>query len=569
MLFTSGPRWYTRLFGLAVILLPVALLGLLFLKDRLSIGLGTIANEGDVLLPDLGRYGWPVVILAGVGLVTALWRGQDTDRLAALFCGLVALEGFGFWFLKTFLEQGSYYSLYKLFYPAAYLFPVLAALGINFLAGLVWKREIRTGSVIPKLVFPALAVILFGLCLVPTWAANPRPERPYPVITADNLKVARWMKQNLEINEFSVAYNVRPGTPGYWLQVGLFKLPRGVRSNDVLYLPPPTFESWFYSPDSQKYLFTDDLQRVNLDERVQVLYQSGSAAVLTRTPAYTRQLGQRPNLTLTYRAEHYKNALMFTSETTMSQEPTEWLSVGVEIEKAEGGSVLFKGYVPAEKGRLRKQFLGITVRFPAFQVLEFYSNNNFPPKPDPVPAMPPAKYSAYLVLQKHGTTIERRKLNDFTLLNSGEIAVEEGQRVVQGQYVFEGSLPQDEKPGELAAFQINGEDIKLVGLDLPAKTGANQTAQLELKWLLPTGTTRNYRFRLVWLDESGKAVAEYEAQPLNGLYPTWMWPAGKTVTIRQGLKAPEKAGQYRLAVGLVEGSTKSELKALDKFLEVS
>jgi hypothetical protein len=205
-----------------------------------------------------------------------------------------------------------------------------------------------------------------------TWVNNPAPQRPYPVITRDSLNVANWMKNNLKVGEYSVSYNMQPGTPAYWLQVGIFKQPRGVRSSDILYQPPITFENWFYAPDSSQYLFTDDLNRVNLDERIQVLNQSGRSAVLTRTPAYSQQLGQRPSLSLTYQAEHYENRFWIKVEATMSEGPSEWFSVGLEIEPEAGGTPVFQASVPAERNRVKKQFLGITASPCARQVPRLY-----------------------------------------------------------------------------------------------------------------------------------------------------------------------------------------------------
>ncbi len=572
VLFWQGKSWRERFYWLLGLLLPLGLLAALFLKDRLKTGLGTVSNEGLVVLPDLGLYSWPVLVLAAIGLFLSLWRDPNQNRIISLFCGLVALEGFGFWLLKTAFNIGSYYSVYKLFYPAAYLFPVLAALGLGYLVNQQSPKILNKNPGILGFWWfkPTLGILLFGLFLAITWLNHPRPERPYPVITQDGYNVANWMKNNLKIGEYSVGYAVKPGTPAYWLQVGLFKQPRGTRTNDLLNLEPQTFQSWFYNPDSNQYLFIEDINQANLDERTKILYQSGSAVVLTRTPAFQQQFGTRPNLTIQFKSELNNSVLSVRSEATMSEDPSSWLLIGLEIESAAGGEAVFKAYTPAEYNRPKKQFLGIVVNLPPLLVNELYSNSQFPAKPDPHD-LPPGDYKAFLVVQKKGATIERRKLLNFTVTAERNIITRPEEKVVVGQYVFEGRLPEQLPSITPLTMQLNNESFRLDSLAMPISGKAGETIQVISEWQAITPTARSYQLGWVWLDSNGQSVSETAALPLNGLYPTWMWPSSGSAIIQQGLKLPAKAGRYQLALFLVDTTNqqKSVLGKLDKFIEVS
>ncbi len=578
VLFWKGRTWRTRLLYLAGILIPLGILAFLFLKDRLETGLGTVANEGEVLQPDLNRYGWPVLVVAMFGLGFTLWQGKPGSWIVALFGGLLALEGLALWLLKGFFNQGSYYAVYKQFYPALYLVVVLAAIGLDWLLRrFALGLEKRSG---PKLhlgrsqaawLASLIAVGLYGAFLAGTWVIHPKPERATAVITPDEIKVAQWMKANLKLDEYAVGYNVPPGTPAYWLQVGIFKQPRGVRSNDLLNRLPLTFGGWFYAPDSNRYFFTDDLQQINLDERSQVLYQSGSAAVLTRTEAYDQQFGLRPGLTIQYTGDLKQGYLELRTEATLTQEASNWLKVGLEIEPAGGGPVIFSEMVPAEAGREKKQFMGIVVGVPNLKLHEFYSNQQNLTQPSPTSQpLAPGRYAAFMVLQKQGAVIVRHKLLEFTQAPSSIPVPDFGPGVPFGQYVFEGSLTQSLPPVGPFDFALNIDRFRLLGLQLPDKAGSGETIQAGLQWQIVASVSRSYKLRWVWLDENGQAVAQVEAVPLNGLYPTWLWPAAQPTTIRQGLKLPGKAGRYQLALALVDGTTgqASELKRLAKFIEV-
>lgn len=559
---------YRRFLTLLAVYLPIGLLAILFLKDRWQTGLGTLGNEGEVLRPDLSRYSWPSVILAAVGLLTALFEQNVLPRLIALFCGLLVLEGVGLWLLKVLLDSGSYYAVFKLFYPAVYLWPILAIIGLDWLLSLLTKKIAPRPS---RNWFGILNVLpgmgIFGAVLLTTWITHPQPAHALAPLTRPDVEVAHWMQSNLKLSEYNVGYNVTSGASAYWLQVGLFKQPRDVHSNDLLLGEPLSFEGWFYAPNSPQYLFTDDLPKLALDERCQVLYRNGNTAVLTRTQAYLQSLATRPSLAIQYKMELNGNVLSIKSEATMSAEIADWLGVGLEI-AAEDGHEVYSLVVPAEKGRTKQQFLGVTVTLPKLGIKEFYSDNNFPSAPAPVTPLAAGRYSIFVVLQKAGITAERRKLLDFESDAVGHLSFDHAQHIITGQFLFEGEPAQPLPPLPPLDFKLAASQLRLTGLVLPDKAAVSSPVTVTTQWQNLTATTHNYRLQWVWLNATGETAGQTEALPQNGLYPTWLWSTSRPIIVKQSLKMPDQPGRYQLAFAFFDINTgeKSELLKTGSFI---
>jgi hypothetical protein len=565
VLFQKNLRWRNRLIYLAAVGLPVLLLALLFLKDRLSVGLGTVANEGDVLLPDLGRYSWPVVILAAFGLFIALSK-RATQPLA-LYAGLLASEGLGFYLLKSLFGSGSYYSVYKLFYPAVFLLALLAVIGLDWLLQLLIKPTSETRNKVTPLFLAQciLGLLVLSLTISGLWSHT---QRDFSVLTPDMVKVGQWGEAKLKLDPYAVAYNLPPGTSVYWMQVGFFKQPQGNRAKLLLISDPTTFPQWFYNPESEKYFLTDKLSQVNLDERMSLLYHSGDTGILTRTPAYTDQRAKRQSMTMDYKAELDAGQINLTAEATFSEDPRRWMSLGLNIEPEEGGPAIFEQRTPPETTRERKQYMGIHVLLPSLKTTELYTNGYFPPV-KPYNPLQPGKYTAYIELYKNETVVEKRKLFTFEYQSEKKIVFDPAQRIQPGQFLFDGPLSPDVS---LPATRLDFGPVapKLAGYELKGEAKAGSVAQLTLQWFNPPDVTKNYRIILALFDRAGNKQLEIETLPLNGLFPTWFWPANQPVTYIQNLKLPDVTGDYTLGVALLDSSTnhRTGFQKLDKPLAV-
>ncbi len=561
--FQNKLKWSLRFGYLLAVLLPFGLLTYFFLKDRLQVGLGTVANEGDVLLPDLSRYGWPILILALIGFIRFI-----PFSIVNLYAGLLAGEGLAFYVLKTSFDRGSFYSLYKLFYPATFLIALLAVLGLSLLVELTrpffasFKLATRNSQLATS-----TALLIFAAVLALTWLTHPQPERAYPVITGDMVKVAEWTRQNLKIEQYSVGYSLPYGTPFYWVQIGFLGQPQGNRAKILLTSEPLTFEQWFYNAQSEKYFFTDNLSAVNLDERLDLLYQSGTTAILTRTPAYSEARNRRQSMTMRYKAELTEAEIKLTAEASFTVEPSQWTRLRLVVEPEKGGNPVFEQTTPAEPNRDRLEYMGVHFQIPSLKSLELYTNGIFPPVKN-FEALRAGRYSTYIELLKYDNRVERRKLFDFGY-DGSKISFDAAQRIQQGQFLFDGPLSPD---ANLPAIRQDfGPDLpQLAAVELKGEAKAGQNAQFSFSWFNPVSQSKNYRVVLAFVDSQGQVVSENELVPLNGLFPVWFWPNNQPVVYTQTLKMPDKPGSYRIDLTLLDPETKarSVLRMLDKILEV-
>lgn len=103
-----------------------------------------------------------------------------------------------------------------------------------------------------------------------------------------------------------------------------------------------------------------------------------------------------------------------------------------------------------------------------------------------------------------------------------------------------------------------GEQIALVGYESSrTKSGDELRVTLFLKPL--TQLDGDYTISLRLLDQSGGLLAQHDARPFNGAYPTTQWPAGKIVKVEHPVALPKAtaAVEARLDLGFYDASKKT------------
>jgi hypothetical protein len=103
-----------------------------------------------------------------------------------------------------------------------------------------------------------------------------------------------------------------------------------------------------------------------------------------------------------------------------------------------------------------------------------------------------------------------------------------------------------------------GDQIALDGYRLE-HNGGELAAALQLQAL--RHPDRDYTVFLHVEDPSGKLVAQSDAQPRDGAYPTSIWDAGEQVVSEWHIRLPDAsaAGKYRLWMGLYDGQSGERL----------
>lgn len=100
---------------------------------------------------------------------------------------------------------------------------------------------------------------------------------------------------------------------------------------------------------------------------------------------------------------------------------------------------------------------------------------------------------------------------------------------------------------------INYDDqIALLDLDVPSQTlTRGGMLDLTLRWQALSDIPEDYTVFVQLLDEQGALVAQIDAWPLQGTYPTSQWQSGETINDPYQLTLPPDlpAGNYQLIVG--------------------
>jgi hypothetical protein len=107
-----------------------------------------------------------------------------------------------------------------------------------------------------------------------------------------------------------------------------------------------------------------------------------------------------------------------------------------------------------------------------------------------------------------------------------------------------------------------GSTIRLTGYSLaPANPAPDSTLHLTLFWQPLAAPEADYTVFVHLRAGNGETVAQRDAQPLNGLYPTTRWQPGETVIDPIRLDVPPNLppGPYRLLAGLYRLNTLARL----------
>jgi hypothetical protein len=90
----------------------------------------------------------------------------------------------------------------------------------------------------------------------------------------------------------------------------------------------------------------------------------------------------------------------------------------------------------------------------------------------------------------------------------------------------------------------------------------SRTVQLTLYWESLASTTTNFTTFVHIQDEHGQIIAQKDAPPASGTYPTSVWEIGEVIKDDFVVPTPPgfSAGDYRLLVGMYEFTTGQRLE---------
>jgi hypothetical protein len=99
-----------------------------------------------------------------------------------------------------------------------------------------------------------------------------------------------------------------------------------------------------------------------------------------------------------------------------------------------------------------------------------------------------------------------------------------------------------------------GSEIELAGYTLSPQTSA---LRVRLFWQARAAPRSDYTVFVHLVDADGRLVAQSDAQPVNGTYPTSIWSVGEAVEDEHHIAVP--SGRYRVYAGLYRWDTMERL----------
>lgn len=105
---------------------------------------------------------------------------------------------------------------------------------------------------------------------------------------------------------------------------------------------------------------------------------------------------------------------------------------------------------------------------------------------------------------------------------------------------------------ENAVEYIFDEQIALIGYACQAQSARGATLSVKLYWRAQKSVAEDYTVFVHLVDANGNIIAQDDAPPQRGAYPTSFWDVGEIVVDEHALAIPREVmpGEYRLAVGM-------------------
>jgi len=109
-----------------------------------------------------------------------------------------------------------------------------------------------------------------------------------------------------------------------------------------------------------------------------------------------------------------------------------------------------------------------------------------------------------------------------------------------------------------------GGEIELRGWDAPSVVRRGDAVEIVLYWEALADVPSDYTVFLQFLGEDGRPVAQRDAKPQDGFYPTDLWEKGEWIVDRHRLVVPANTpqGEYDLVVGMYRLETMTRLPAV-------
>ena len=541
--------------GIFVALMVVAALVLQF-AGILELKAGQISATSDVgpsgvANPSLETLGGPIFLLLALIGIPLAWKQKTFGKVLLGFLAVWVLQFAALAVIQPFFQLSGY-RVDKTFYILVFPLAILAALPpIRVLERLTARFVTKVTSVMPGRV---AAVGFIGMVLVlGAGVIALRPPKPYSPFTESELQTALWAKSHLDT--YQISYLDPETIRAYWLVYGLWNeivpnewfqwMPAGPK------LGPATFSEWLHDPAWPRWAFLRDVAARSIAP-ARPIYRNGASGIVQKTGVSITP--PNPQHTEYWYFETIIKLLGYDlPQTTFSPGETITLTTYTESISPPYFTVGWRVQLVDRDGKIVSQLS----RDP---FADKYPLQRWPPG---VPArdvwtLPPNENLAPGIYELKMGLFRR---TDGQETNTWYADPKSGAIVLNKKPVWGAApiaqikipLPPPSADELSAATPLDarvGDNFALSRYALSTDP-ATRKIHLTLYWQDLAKTENDYTVFVHVLDFSGKVVAQKDAPPLDGAYPTSIWDAQEIVKDSYDLTIPTDArGPFSIEIGM-------------------
>ncbi len=501
-------------------------------------------GAGGVATPSLETLGGPIFLALALAGVIVAWRANAFGKTILGFVLVWSLQLAALLVTQPFLQISGYRvdkTFYILVFPLAMLAALLPAQAFARVTARIEtsRRALLAASVALGIV---LSASIGGL----------RPPKAYQPFTPAELDTALWAKQNLDT--YQIAYLDPLPSRAYWLAFGLWRetlpnewfqwIPAGVK------LGPADFDAWLADPRGHPYAL---VRQADLGARqfealpVNLVYRAGDCAIVQRRTAPLATAKPAHALSL-----YYESTLHLLGydlpRTTFEPGETITFTTHTEAVYPPPATIYWRAQLADRAGKIISQVERDPFgnRYPVQRWFPGAVANDAWALPMPA-QLAPGAYQLQLGLYRRtdGMFVDVHPLFSEKALQEHYAAAPLTQIKIP--------LPPP-SAAELRAARISeqrfGETMTLLRYALTTER-ATRRVQLTLYWQAFGIAPTDYTVFVHLLDAGGNIVAQHDAQPRGGAYPTSVWDIGEIVRDDYALVAPPDAiAPFTLAIGM-------------------
>ena len=510
-------------------------------------------GAGGVARPSLDTLGGPLFLALACAGVWWAWRegaaGRTLLGLLLVWCG----QWLALVLLQPFL-QISDYRIDKTFYILVFPLAMLATLPMAH-PGARATARVPALMASPRALF---VVTVIGLSIaVLAW----RPPRVYSPLLESEIQLARWAKDFLN-ETYQVAYLEQDKISAYWLSLGLWE--ERVPTEWFQWIPPgrkmgpETFDEWYADDAWHDKLFVRYLEEVPV--KMRVLYQIGPSAILVKEPPQISRPMPAHRAPMHLVEMNFHNTLTLWGYeipgTTFT--PGETLAFATHIQSL---------YPPPVSVSWRVELVDHAQRVVSRVEAEPFGGKY------PLQRWPPGKYA----LEEWRIPVPSHLAPGYYDLRMALFRRVDGE-LLDAIPIYASSMAEWKLYAPLARIKIPlpppSADALRAAKPLDARVGETFTlshyavtldratgrVRVTLYWRCVAPNTADYTVFVHLLDASGAIVAQHDAPPRRGTYPTSIWEVGETITDEYELTIPAGArAPFTLAIGMYAPLTQQRL----------